>query len=177
MSTYLWVGNGTTQKDVYSDYDNGSPEAIPNNDQIGEVFTELLSGSTYGSRVVAVTTATELFGASVKDNQLGVGAKDTLVVVADLVEKQAVAPTPTDDKAHDASPGTQPKVVEEDGKPTGPGLLGHRRARARHPGPARRPRGGHGRGREGVRHRHRQLPRRDLRRRRAPSTRATPGRP
>jgi peptidylprolyl isomerase len=119
VSTYLWVGNGTTKKDVYSDYDNGSAEAIPNNDQIGDVFTQMFSGSTYGSRVVAVTTATELFGSSVEDNQLGVGAKDTLVVVADFVEKQAESPTPTDDSAHDASPSTQPSVVEKDGSPTG----------------------------------------------------------
>ena len=42
VSTYLWVGNGTTKKDVYSDYDTGAPEAIPNNDQVGAVFSELL---------------------------------------------------------------------------------------------------------------------------------------
>ena len=119
VSTYLYVGDGTTQKDVYSDYDNGAPESIPYNDQLDEVFSALLSGATYGSRVAAVTTATELFGPSAGDNQLGVGAEDTLVVVADMVEKAAVAPTPTDDAAHDASPSTQPKVVEEKGKPTG----------------------------------------------------------
>jgi peptidylprolyl isomerase len=119
VSTYLWVGNGTTKKDVYSDYDNGSPESIPNNDQLGDVFSKLLSGSTYGSRVVAVTTASELFGSSADNNQLGVGANDSLVIVADLVDKEAVSPTPTDDKAHDATPSTQPTVVEEKGSPTG----------------------------------------------------------
>ncbi len=118
-STYLWIGNGSTKKDVYSDYDNGSPESIPNTEEIGDVFVKLFSGSTYGSRVVAVTTATELFGASVENNGLGVGATDTLVIVADFVEKQAESPTPTDDAAHDASPDTQPTVVEKDGSPTG----------------------------------------------------------
>jgi peptidylprolyl isomerase len=119
VSTYLWLGNGTQKEDVYSGYDNGSAEAIPNNDQIGDVFVRLLAGATYGSRVVAVTTATELFGPSVSDNQFGIAAKDTVVVVADLVEKQAESPTPTDDAVHDASPSTQPTVVEKDGKPTG----------------------------------------------------------
>jgi peptidylprolyl isomerase len=118
VSTYLWVGNGTTKKDVYSDYDNGSPEAIPNSDQVGEVFVKLFSGSTYGSRVVAVTTATELFGESAESNQLGIGVDDAVVLVADLVSKQEESPTPTDDKAHDASPSAQPTVVEKDGKPT-----------------------------------------------------------
>lgn len=119
VSTYLWVGNGTTKKDVYSDFENGAPQAIPNSDQVGEVLTALFKGATYGSRVVAVTTATDLFGASAEDNQLGIGMDDSVVVVADLVEKQPVSPTPTDDKVHDADPSTQPTVVEEAGEPTG----------------------------------------------------------
>jgi peptidylprolyl isomerase len=116
VSTYLWVGDGTTQKDVYSDYDNGAAQSIPNDEHLDPVFSELLSGSTYGSRVVAVTTASELFGG---DNQLGVGADDTLVIVADMVEKEETSPTPPDDSAHDASPATQPTVVEKNGSPTG----------------------------------------------------------
>ena len=119
VSTYLYVGNGSTQKDLDSDYDNGSPEAIPNTEQAGEVFRALFSGATYGSRVAAVTTAQALFGESVEGNQLGIGADDTVVLVADLMEKQQESPTPSDDKAHDTSPDTQPSVVEKDGKPTG----------------------------------------------------------
>jgi peptidylprolyl isomerase len=119
VSTYLWLGDGTTQKEAYSDYTNGGPEALPHNGQLGEVFTKLFEDATYGSRVVAVTTPTELLGPSAGENQLGIGIDDTLVVVADLVEKAEVSPTPADDKAHDASPSDQPKVVEKDGKPTG----------------------------------------------------------
>jgi peptidylprolyl isomerase len=118
VSTYLWVGNGTAQKQVFSDYDNGAPESIPNNpDQLDAVFEALLEGQTYGSRVAAVASASEVFGK--QENQLGVDPNDSLVIVADLVEKEAVAPTPTDDKAHDASPDEQPTVVEKNGKPTG----------------------------------------------------------
>jgi peptidylprolyl isomerase len=119
VSTYLYVGDGTTKKDAYSDYDQGSPESIPNNDQLSDVFSKLLDGSTYGSRVAAVTTATELFGTSSGASQLGIGANDSLVIVADLVEKSAVSPTPADDTVHDASPSTQPKVVEQKGSPAG----------------------------------------------------------
>ena len=121
VSTYLYLGNGTTQKDAFSDYDNGAPESLPNDGQLGAVFTQLFDGATYGSRVVAVTTPTELFGPSGAsgNEQLGIGADDSLVVVADLVEKAAVAPTPTDDKAHDASPDSQPKVQVDGDKVTG----------------------------------------------------------
>jgi peptidylprolyl isomerase len=118
VSTYLWVGNGTAQEQVFSDYDNGAPESIPNDpDQLDAVFRALLEGQTYGSRVAAVASASEVFGE--QENQLGVDPNDSLVIVADLVEKEAVAPTPTDDKAHDASPDEQPTVVEKNGKPTG----------------------------------------------------------
>jgi peptidylprolyl isomerase len=118
VSTYLWVGNGTAQEQVFSDYDNGAPESIPNDpEQLDAVFRALFEGQTYGSRVVAVTSAKEVFGE--EENQLGVGPTDSLVIVADLVEKEAVAPTPTDDKAQDAPAAEQPKVVEEGGNPTG----------------------------------------------------------
>ena len=83
------------------------------------MFRKLFAGATYGSRVVAVTTATALFGENVEGNQLGINADDAVVLVADLVEKQAEAPTPTDDKAHDTTKDKQPAVVEKDGKPTG----------------------------------------------------------
>ena len=56
VSTYLYLGNGTTQEDAFSDYDNGAPESLPNDGQLGDVFTQLFDGATYGSRVVAVTT-------------------------------------------------------------------------------------------------------------------------
>jgi peptidylprolyl isomerase len=119
VSTYLYLGDGTTKKDAYSDYTNGSPESISIGGQLSDVFTKLFEDATYGSRVVAVTSAGELFGSSGGPPQLGIGANDSLVVVADLVEKAAVSPTPADDQAHDASPGTQPTVVEKDGKPSG----------------------------------------------------------
>lgn len=118
VSTYLYLGDGTTKKDAYSDYTNGSPESIPVNNQLSDLFTKLLADATYGSRVVAVTTASELFGSS-GNTQLGIGVNDSLVVVADLVEKAAVSPTPADDAVHDVSPGTQPQVVLKNGSPTG----------------------------------------------------------
>lgn len=118
VSTYLWIGNGTSQEQVFSDYDNGAPESIPNNPgQVDAVFAALFEGQTYGSRVAAVTSASEVLGDG--ENQLGIDPTDSLVVVADLVEKAAVAPTPTDDKAHDVSPDEQPSVVEKGGTVTG----------------------------------------------------------
>ncbi len=119
VTTYVYVGNGSTQEDVFSDYDNGAPESIPNDEQVGEVFLEMMDGATYGSRVVAVTTAEDLLGPSAESNSLGLGLDDSVVVVMDLVEQQAVSPEPTSDEAEDASPDSQPSVVSEGGDPVG----------------------------------------------------------
>ena len=162
VSTYLWVGNGSTKKVAYSDYTNGPPESIPNNGQVGPVFDKLFEDATYGSRVAAVTTPTELLGSSAGNPQLGIGANDTLVVVADLVKKAAVSPTPSDDKAHDVCRRASRQGRGQEGQAHRAELRGHLRALADHPGPARRPQAGQGRPGEGHRHGHRQLPRRDL---------------
>jgi len=118
VMTYLWVGNGTSKEELYSDYTNGQAEAIPNTDEVEDLFKQIFDGATYGSRVAAVTTAKEVFGENLEGNSLGVTEKDSLVIVADLIEKQEVAPEPSSDKPEDADPSTQPKVVETDGKPT-----------------------------------------------------------
>ena len=119
VSTYLWIGDGTTKKSVYSDYQNGQAEPLPNNGQMGPVFDKIFSGQTYGSRVVAVTDAADLLGSASAGAQMGIGAKDSLVVVADLVKKAPTSPTPSDDKAHDVSPSKLPKVVLKKGQPAG----------------------------------------------------------
>jgi peptidylprolyl isomerase len=119
VSTYLWIGDGTTKKAAYSDYTNGTPETIPNNGQLNEVFAKLLGNATYGSRVAVVTTASDLLGSASGNAQLGIGANDNLVVVGDLVKKAAVSPTPSDAKAHNAPGSELPKVVLKKGKPAG----------------------------------------------------------
>lgn len=119
VSTYLWIGDGTTKKVAFSDYNNGASEAIPNNGQLSGVFDKLFKDATYGSRVVAVTNATELLGSTSGASQLGIGPNDSLVVVADMVEKAAVSPTPSDSKVHDVPKGKLPAVLLKKGKPSG----------------------------------------------------------
>ena len=117
--TYLYVANGTSQEQVYSDYINGAPQSLPNADPAPQIYLDIMDGATYGSRVVAITTAEAIFGDQVEGNALGLTEDDAVVLVADLVEEEAVAPEPTSDTAEDADPATQPTVVEEGGKPVG----------------------------------------------------------
>ncbi|MCW2819195.1 MAG: hypothetical protein JWR42_1982 [Marmoricola sp.] len=117
VSTFVWVGNGSTKKAAYSDYDNGSPESVPVDSKLSALFQKVFKGATYGSRVAAVAPAKDLFGAT-GGTQLGVGANDTVVLVADMVKKAAVSPTPSSDKVQDVAPGKLPKIVSKGGKPT-----------------------------------------------------------
>ena len=119
VSTYVWIGNGTKKKVAFSDYQSGQAEPIPNNGHVSAVFDKLFKDATYGSRVATVTTATDLLGSASSGSQLGIGAKDSIVLVADFVKKAAVSPTPSDSKAHTVSPKAQPKVVTKKGKPVG----------------------------------------------------------
>lgn len=119
VSAYLWIGDGTTKKVAYSDYTKRAAETIPNTGHLNKVFDKLFENATYGSRVAALTTASDLLGSSSGNSQLNIGADDNLVVVADLVKKAAVSPTPSDARAHDVPGRTLPKVVLKKGKPAG----------------------------------------------------------
>lgn len=119
VSAYIWLGDGTTKKSVYSDYQNGQAEQLPASGQLPAVFSKIFAGQTYGSRVVAVTNATDLLGSATAGTQMGLGKDDSIVVVADLVKKAPTSPTPSDDKAHDVSPSKLPKVKLKKGNPVG----------------------------------------------------------
>lgn len=112
-SAYLWIGNGTTQQEAYSDYESGQPsELVASEDQLSPVFADLLTGAKTGSRLATVTTSEEVFGET-GNPQLGIGNADTVLIVLDVMEK-VVPPKPVDVPADQ-----MPKLVEKDGKPVG----------------------------------------------------------
>ena len=109
----LWVGNGTTQEDAYSTYDEGgAPETVTASADLSPVFKDAVLGQKIGSRVAVTTTAEEAFGAAGNPN-MGIGNKDTVLIIVDLMEMYE-PPTPQDVPASE-----MPTVVEEKGKPVG----------------------------------------------------------
>lgn len=109
----LWVGNGTTQEQAYSTYDEGgSPETITASKDLNAVFKDAVLGQKIGSRIAVTTTAEEAFGAAGNPN-MGIGNKDTVLIIVDLMEIYE-PPTPKDVPASE-----MPKVIEEKGKPVG----------------------------------------------------------
>lgn len=115
---HLWIGNGTTQRQVFQDYVGedkkpAQPTSYTASKQsLGKGLVELLVGAKPGSRTAGVMKATDVFGAQ-GNTSLGVAPTDALLVIADVVE--AAAPP----KAQDVPAAQQPKVVEKGGKVTG----------------------------------------------------------
>ena len=57
VSANIWIGNGSTQKQAYSTYDEGQPQTIPASDDLSPVFKDAILGQTVGSRVAVTATA------------------------------------------------------------------------------------------------------------------------
>lgn len=110
---YIWIGNGYTQKQAYSDYDNNQPEELTaDSKSLSPVFEKLLTGATIGSRVAAVTSAKEIFGDG-GNPTMGVANEDPLLVLVDLV-------APAVDKPTDVDRAKLPQLIPTKGKPTVP---------------------------------------------------------
>ncbi len=117
VMAYLYVADGSSQEAVYDDYRNGAAQTLPNDEQVGELLLEVMDGATYGSRVVALTSADGLFDGNVENNPLGLGEDDPVLLVADLVEEQQVSPMPASEEAEDTTADSQPAIVSEGGDP------------------------------------------------------------
>ncbi|WP_296606088.1 FKBP-type peptidyl-prolyl cis-trans isomerase [Nocardioides sp.] len=107
----LWIGNGYTQKQAYSSYDDGGQEeTVTANDQLAPVFKDAVLGQKLGSRVAVTATGADAFGEA-GNTSIGIAPTDTVLLVVDLMG-EFTPPTPKD------VPSSQmPKIVEKDGKP------------------------------------------------------------
>jgi peptidylprolyl isomerase len=112
VSAYLWIGNGTTQEEAYNGFEAGQPETIVASQDLNPVFRDAVLGQAIGSRVAVTTTAEEAFGASGNPN-LGIGNKDSVLIVVDLMEEYT-PPAP-----QDVPQSQMPKVIEKGGDVTG----------------------------------------------------------
>lgn len=107
----LWIGNGFSQEQAYSSYDEGGQEeTVTANDQLAPVFKDAVLGQTIGSRVAVTATGADAFGEA-GNTQIGIAPTDSVLIVVDLME-EFTPPTPKD------VPSSQlPGIVEEKGKP------------------------------------------------------------
>jgi len=116
VTAQLWIGNGFSQKEAYSSYKQGGAQQLTVNDQLSPVLHDAVKGATIGSRIAVTTPADKLFGES-GNAQLGIGNKDPLVIVIDLISKPKPPLDGPQGKAQKA-PSWAPKLVTKGDKVT-----------------------------------------------------------
>jgi peptidylprolyl isomerase len=117
VQAQIWIGNGFSQKEAYSTYDQGGAQTLTLNGQLSPVFADAIKGASVGSRIVVTAPADELVGEG-GNADLGISNKDPLLVVIDLLGK----PKPPLDGPQgqpQPSPAWAPKLVTKGDKVTG----------------------------------------------------------
>ena len=85
---HIWIGNGYTEDEAYSSYETKAPQLLVG--EISEPFKKALEGHKVGSRVAVAATAEDAFGEG-GNPQLGIGNKDGVVFVVDLMAGSATS--------------------------------------------------------------------------------------
>ena len=156
---HLWIGNGFSKEQAFSTYDEKRAELLTVNNQLPE-FLAGIRDAKVGSRLAITASAEEAFGPA-GNSQLGIGNKDTVLVIVDLVSKVLDKPEGERTPYPEWMPIPQFKQRRADR------LQLRRSARAdRRPAPRAADQGHRPPGREGPDHRG-PLPRPGLRRREA----------
>lgn len=109
---HIWIGNGYTEDEAYSTYDTKAPQLLVG--EVSEPFQKALEGHKVGSRVAVAATAEDAFGES-GNPQLGIGNKDGVVFVVDLMARVGDEPSGEEREAAKWAPS----LVETDGVITG----------------------------------------------------------
>ena len=105
--THIWIGNGYEQKKAFSTYDAGTPQLFTVDEKVlSEFFLQGLEGQTIGSRVAVAASAETAFGEA-GNAQLGIGNKDAVVAVMDLLSTVPDGPEGQEQDAPSWAPGLQ----------------------------------------------------------------------
>lgn len=109
------VANGFSKRQTFTTYDaKPSGEVVTVDESLGEVFGAGITGQTVGSRVAVVASAEEAFG-EMGNATLGIGNKDSVLIVFDLTSAVLDKPVGTQEQA----PAWAPGIEFEKGEPTG----------------------------------------------------------
>lgn len=113
--THIWIGNGFEQAKAFSTYDAQTPQLFTLDEKmLSKFFLEGLEGQTIGSRVAVAAQAQTAFGEA-GNAQLGIGNKDSVVAVIDLLSGVPEGP----EGREQDSPSWAPALQGDDAAPTG----------------------------------------------------------
>lgn len=124
VSANIYIGDGYSQKKAYSTYDQGGPQDLTiDAKQLSPVFIDAIKGATVGSRIAVTAPASKAFGPN-GNTQLGIGNKDSILIVIDLMEP------PKPPKTVDVPQSKMPTVVEKKGEPVALDFTGQPKPKA-----------------------------------------------
>ena len=115
VATHLWIGNGFPEEEATSTYEGG-PESIELTKDTIEPLREAMVGAKVGTRVAILTSAEDAYGER-GNAQIGIGNKDAVVFVVDVMGKVEILDGPQGEEKEPA--GWAPSLIEEDGVITG----------------------------------------------------------
>lgn len=111
--THIWIGNGFTEEQSFSTYDEDRPELVTLSAEVAPLFGDAFEGQNIGARVAVTASAEEAFGPT-GNSQLNIANKDSVLVIVDLVSAVLDGPEGEDQEA----PAWVPEIVVEDDVPT-----------------------------------------------------------
>lgn len=118
VSTQWWIGNGFTEEEAQSTYDQG-PQSVEVTEEILPFLREALIGHKVGDRIVMLTSAEEAYGES-GNPSIGIGNKDAVLAIVDIMERSETVPALDGPQGEEKKPaGWAPTLVEKDGVVTG----------------------------------------------------------
>jgi len=91
---HLWIGNGFTEAKAFSTHDKDATAELVTVDGQLPPFLASIKDATVGSRIAVTASAEEAFGPA-GNAQLGIGNKDSVLVVVDLASGIADPPSGT----------------------------------------------------------------------------------
>lgn len=115
VSAHYWIGNGFTEKEAQSTYE-ASPQSITLTAAVIKPLREALVGQKVGARVAVLSSAEDAFGEA-GNPQIGIGNKDAVLFVVDILGKVDILDGPQGEDKQPA--GWAPSLIEEDGVITG----------------------------------------------------------
>jgi peptidylprolyl isomerase len=113
---HLTIANGYSKDVVFSSYDNeGKPQVVDAKESALAVgLQKAIIGQKLGSRVMSVSPPEDSFGEQ-GNSSIGIGNKDSVIFIVDLLSKVATEPS-----GQDVKPATwAPQLILSDEVPTG----------------------------------------------------------
>lgn len=114
----FWIGNGFTEKEATSTYDQG-PQKVELTADVLKPLREAIVGHKVGDRVAVLTSAKDAYGEA-GNPTIGIGNKDSVLFVVDILGRADTVPALDGPQGEDKKPaGWAPTLIEKDGVVTG----------------------------------------------------------